>query len=126
MSGRALCWRTSTACKPSDVTWVRGGYEQAGRVEKITLNLPPDVRVEDAPDGATISGMLAERRDRRGDRPARAVVLRAGIRRSAGCSPIRGRRGRDGSQATGIFPIMHILGIRRTLAEQHPWLPAAA
>ncbi len=27
---------------------------------------------------------------------------------------------------TRIFPIMHILGIRRTLAEQHPWLPVAA
>ena len=25
-----------------------------------------------------------------------------------------------------IFPIMHILGIRRTLADQHPWLPIAA
>ena len=46
--------------KPSDITWVRGGYEQAGRIEKIALNLPPDVRVEDAPEGATISGMLAD------------------------------------------------------------------
>jgi 4,5-dihydroxyphthalate decarboxylase len=27
---------------------------------------------------------------------------------------------------TKIFPIMHLLGVRRTLAEQHPWLPAAA
>ena len=26
---------------------------------------------------------------------------------------------------TGIFPIMHVLGIRRTVVEQHPWLPAA-
>ena len=46
--------------KPSDVTWVRGGYEQAGRIEKIALDLPRDVRVEDAPEGATISGMLAD------------------------------------------------------------------
>jgi 4,5-dihydroxyphthalate decarboxylase len=24
---------------------------------------------------------------------------------------------------TGFFPIMHVLGVRRSLAEQHPWLP---
>jgi 4,5-dihydroxyphthalate decarboxylase len=26
---------------------------------------------------------------------------------------------------TGIFPIMHVLGIRRSLADAHPWLPFA-
>ena len=45
--------------KPSDVTWVRGGIEEPGRPEKIKLNLPPDVKLENAPDGKTISGMLA-------------------------------------------------------------------
>src|SRR5216683_1000657 len=38
--------------KPSDVTWVRGGYEQPGRVEKIAIQLPPDIRLENVPDGA--------------------------------------------------------------------------
>ena len=26
---------------------------------------------------------------------------------------------------TEMFPIMHLIGIRRTLAEKHPWLPVA-
>ena len=45
--------------KPSDVTWLRGGYEQPGRVEKINLNLPEGVHVENIPAGETLSGMLA-------------------------------------------------------------------
>ena len=32
---------------------------------------------------------------------------------------------KDYFKRTGLFPIMHVLGIRRALAEQHPWLPGA-
>jgi 4,5-dihydroxyphthalate decarboxylase len=28
-------------------------------------------------------------------------------------------------QKTGLFPIMHVIGIRRELADRHRWLPAA-
>lgn len=31
----------------------------------------------------------------------------------------------DWYKRTKIFPIMHLLGVRRSLAEQHPWLPGA-
>ena len=89
--------------RPSDITWVRGGYEQPGRIEKIALNLPRDVRVEDAPEGATISGHVGERRDRCGDRAACAVVLWACIRMWGGCIRILPRRRLRGSARRGSF-----------------------
>src|SRR3954463_1165027 len=34
--------------KPSDITWVRGGLEQPGRVEKIAVTLPSEIKLEAA------------------------------------------------------------------------------
>jgi 4,5-dihydroxyphthalate decarboxylase len=111
--------------KPSDIVWVRGGYEQVGRIEKIALNLPPDVHVEDAPEGATISGMLASGKI--------DAVIGPRAPSCFGHHPQVGWLYPDPAAAatawyrrTRIFPIMHILGIRQTLAERHPWLPVAA
>src|SRR5664279_1745329 len=44
--------------KPSDIQWVRGGIEDAGRLEKIAITLPKDVKLENAPEGRTLSSML--------------------------------------------------------------------
>jgi 4,5-dihydroxyphthalate decarboxylase len=116
--------------KPSDMRWVRGGIEHAGRPEKITIKLPPGVHMEDAPDGATISELL-ERGDIDGFIAPRVPSLAsknlAGKKNpSIGmlfADPIAA--GRDYFKRTGIFPIMHVVGIRRELVEKHPWLPAA-
>ena len=109
---------------PSDVTWVRGGLEEAGRVEKISLSLPPNVKLEDAPPGATLAGMLEA-----GEIDA-IIAPRApsGFDKDPRISwlfddPIAVAS--DYFERTRIFPIMHLLGLRRTIAEAHPWLPAA-
>ena len=111
--------------KPSDVTWVRGGIEDAGRPEKISIKLPPGVRMEDAPEGTTISQLL-ERGEIDAFIAPRAPSFAGGCPANVGmlfADPIAA--GKDYFKRTGIFPIMHITGIRRELVDKHPWLPAA-
>ncbi len=111
--------------KPSDIVWVRGGMDTPGRPEKLPLDLPKDIRLEEAPSGDTLSGMLAagEIDGFIGPRAPRCFsdghpqVSRLFADSMAAAS--------DYYRRTGIFPIMHLLGVRRALAEANPWLPAA-
>ncbi len=110
---------------PEDVTWVRGGIETPGRPEKIALKLPPGVKLENAPEGVTISELLdqGEIDGFIAPRPPSARVL---ANRNVGWlfdDPTA--TAKDYYRRTGIFPIMHVVGVRKTLAERHPWLPGA-
>jgi len=111
--------------KPSDIVWVRGGLEHPGRPEKIAIKPPADVRMEDAPQGATISELL-EHGEIDGFIAPRVPSLAGKNNAHIGWlfpDPIAAAR--DYFKRTGVFPIMHITGIRRELVETHPWLPAA-
>ena len=46
--------------KRSDIHWIRGGIEHAGRPEKISIKLPAGVRLDNAPEDKTISQMLLD------------------------------------------------------------------
>lgn len=111
--------------KPSDIHWIRGGIEHAGRPEKINFTLPSAVRMDDAPEGTTISELL-DKGEIDGFMAPRAPSAAALKNRDIGWlfrDPVVAAK--DYFQRTGIFPIMHLIGVRRTLAEKHPWLPAA-
>lgn len=108
-----------------DITWVRGGYESPGRIEKLSVTLPDGVVVENAPEGKTISGMLAA-----GELDG-VMGPRAPSCFERGDPAIRWLFDDPTAEATAwfrktrIFPVMHVLGIRRTLVDKHPWLPTA-
>lgn len=110
--------------KPSDIHWIRGGIEAPGRPEKIAIKLPEGVRLDDAPAGATISGML-QAGEIDGFIAPRPPSFIAGTSNIGWLFPDPVTVAKDYFKRTGIFPIMHLIGVRRTLAEQHPWLPAA-
>src|ERR1700689_5472128 len=44
--------------KPADIHWIRGGIEDAGRPEKLTIKLPVGVRPANAPEGGAIFARL--------------------------------------------------------------------
>jgi 4,5-dihydroxyphthalate decarboxylase len=110
--------------KPSDIHWIRAGIEEPGRPEKITLKLPPDVRLENGPEGSTISQLLADGAIDGFIAPRPPTM--AGKHPHIGwLFPDPTAAAKDYFRRTGIFPIMHMTGVRRELAERHPWLPAA-
>jgi len=110
---------------PEDIIWVRGGISDADRPEKIKLDLPPGIRLIDAPPGKTISALLAEGEidgyiaPRAPDTPTDAAADVGWLFDDPMTEAMAYYKRRQ------IFPIMHILGVRRSLAEAHPWLPGA-
>jgi len=111
--------------RPSDMLWVRGGIEHAGRPEKITITLPPGVRMEDAPAGTTISQLLERGAIDAFIAPRVPSLAEKQDSRIGWLFPDPVAAGQDYFRRTGIFPIMHLTGIRRALVDRHPWLPAA-
>lgn len=110
---------------PEDIHWRTGGVEQAGRHEKVELPATVRARVEPiGPDqtlnrwllDGRIDALVAPRAPSAFDAPGGQVVRLY--------QDLRGAE-QDYFRRTGIFPIMHVVGLRRALVERHPWLAAS-
>ena len=110
--------------KPTDIHWVRGGIEDAARPEKISIKLPADIKLDDAPEGKSISTLLKEGAID-GFMAPRPPSLPKNTPNVGWLFSDPVAAAKDYFKRTGIFPIMHMVGVRRTLAEQHPWLAGA-
>jgi len=107
---------------PADIKWRRGGLEDPGRDERAAIKLPPDIDLQAIPEHRTLSQMLAAGElDGLISARAPSCFLRG--------APHVGRLFPDYPateeayfRKTQIFPIMHAIGIRRSLVERHPWL----
>jgi 4,5-dihydroxyphthalate decarboxylase len=102
------------------VTYRTGGLHDPGRPEKLKVELPPGVRVEPIGPGRTLSQMLAD-----GELDA---VYSPRTPRSFLAGDGRVRRLFDASAevdyfaTTGIFPIMHVVVLRRDVYERNRWV----
>lgn len=107
------------------VRYRTGGLNQAGRAEKVTIDLPSDVDVQPIPPGATLSEMLAA-----GEIDA-VYSPRAPDSYLAGHPQVRrlfaDPRTEEAEyfRRSGVFPIMHVVVIRRDVYEANRWLARA-
>lgn len=105
-----------------DVTWVVGDVEDRERSHIPLPDLPSGFHVERAPDDRFLVDMLlaGELDALLAYKPPKAFVKgHPGLIR---LFPDYEAREREYARRTGIFPVMHLMGIRRDVAEAEPWL----
>jgi 4,5-dihydroxyphthalate decarboxylase len=111
---------------PSSFTTFIGGLEEAGRVEKAALSLPPQITIEHAGPAQTLSAMLecGEIDALFSPRAPSSFGKGNGSRHGNVRRLFEDTHGaeRDYYQRTKIFPIMHVVAIRREIYERHPWV----
>ncbi|HTU12251.1 MAG TPA: ABC transporter substrate-binding protein [Allosphingosinicella sp.] len=106
---------------PASPAYFSGGLEEPGRIEKLALDLPDGISVTPIGPAQTLSRMLRD-----GDLDA---LHSARAPSSFYTDPDRVRRlfpepvavERDYFRRTGIFPIMHVVVLRRDVYERHRW-----
>jgi 4,5-dihydroxyphthalate decarboxylase len=104
------------------MTYFTGGAEQPGRAEKLKLTLPPNIQVERIGPTQTLSQMLLD-----GEIDALYTARTPSTFQTGGGQvrrlfPNYGEVERHYFRQTGIFPIMHVIVIRREVYEANRWI----
>ncbi|PTQ92983.1 4,5-dihydroxyphthalate decarboxylase [Paraburkholderia sp. GV068] len=105
----------------SEVEWVQAGVNQAGRREQVDVRVPDGVRYRPVADRSLTAMLLAGEIDAiLSARPPGPPVGKYDdiVRLLEEFEPVE----RAYFQATGIFPIMHLLVMRREVFERHRWI----
>jgi 4,5-dihydroxyphthalate decarboxylase len=107
--------------KLTDVHWYQAGANEAGRIEKVELDLPPGVKLTRVAD-KSLSEMLAS-----------GEIDCALIARPPDCflagHPDIGRlfpnfleMEEEHYSQSKVYPIMHVIAVKRDIIDAHPWV----
>ncbi|MEF3046313.1 4,5-dihydroxyphthalate decarboxylase [Pseudotabrizicola sp. L79] len=109
----------------TDVTWRTGALDKGIRHERLALSPPANLHIKPIQDGETLQSLLlaGEIDGLLAPNPPNAFLV--GDPRIERVYPDFERVEQDWHRRTGFFPIMHVIALRRSLADAHPWLPKA-
>lgn len=108
--------------RPNAICWYSGGEEQPGRTDKSRLKLSPEISVTPIAAGATLNQWLASGK--------LDALITARVPSAFVANDPRVKRLFPDYRSvelayyrkTGIFPIMHVVTLRRDVHEKYPWL----
>jgi 4,5-dihydroxyphthalate decarboxylase len=102
--------------KPSDVEWVQG------RIDRLVQKLPEDIRISQGPTGVELGDMLERGEIDFLTSATVPVSFRRKSPKVARLFPNYRQLEQDYYARTKIYPIMHLVVIRRDIYERHPWV----
>jgi 4,5-dihydroxyphthalate decarboxylase len=104
------------------VSYFTGGQETPGRIEKAGVDLPDSLRISRIPEDRTLAQMLAEGEIDALCTPRVPSPFTAGDPRVRRVFPDVVAAEKEYYAATGIFPVMHVVVIRRDVYDRHRWV----
>jgi 4,5-dihydroxyphthalate decarboxylase len=107
--------------QPGDIHWVQAGEEHPGRKDRVDFEMPPGVRLESRPD-TTLNAMIEQGEIDAMMSPRMPSCFLQGSPRVKRLFPDYRQVEMDYFRRTGLFPIMHVIVIRRSIYEKEPWV----
>jgi 4,5-dihydroxyphthalate decarboxylase len=115
------CLQHQCGVRLADILWVQAGVNEAGRKEKVTLDLPDGVKIEQVSDRSLNELLLAGELD--GIISAREPAgFLARDPRIARLWPDYRAVEETYYRETGVFPIMHVIVVKNESLTRNPWI----
>jgi 4,5-dihydroxyphthalate decarboxylase len=106
---------------PEEIDWVQAGEEHPGRKDRVDFEMPAGVRMESRPD-TTLNAMIESGEIDAMMSPRMPTCFLNGSRRVGRLFPNYKQAEMEYFRKTGVFPIMHVMVIRRAIYDAHPWV----
>jgi len=106
---------------PNEIHWIQAGEEQPGRKDRVEFEMPPGVRM-DSKNDRTLNEMIASGEIDAMMSPRMPTCFLEGAANVRRLFPNYRQAEMDYFAKTGLFPIMHVIVIKRAIYEKDPWV----
>jgi 4,5-dihydroxyphthalate decarboxylase len=103
------------------IHWVQAGMNEAGREEKVEFKLPAGIQYEQRRDTSISAMLLSGEIDAAISARVPDAFEKGGGKIARLFPEYRAEEARYHA-ATGIYPIMHVIAMRRAVFERYPWV----